>query len=161
MKKYIESIDLLRGICLILMVFINFFDEIAEVALLESKQGYYIDFFVTSLVPNVFMTLMGFLLILSNGYKAKNVIEKAIKILFIGFAVNLIRVPLPQLIVAEYKSPSAPAAWFMAPAKPNLTQRMLNEVSELPATATKDWSRCGRAKAIYASSNEFLGLHRY
>ena len=98
MKKYIESIDLLRGICLILMVFINFFDEIAEVALLESKQGYYIDFFVTSLVPNVFMTLMGFLLILSNGYKAKNVFEKAIKILFIGFAVNLIRVPLPQLI---------------------------------------------------------------
>ena len=80
------------------MVFINFFDEIAVVAILESKKGFYIDFFVTSLVPNVFMTLMGFLLILSNGYKAMNVFEKAIKILFIGFAVNLIRVPLPQLI---------------------------------------------------------------
>ena len=98
MKKYIESIDLLRGICLILMVFINFFDEIADVSILESKQGFHIDFFVTSMVPNVFMTLMGFLLILSNGYKAKHVFEKAIKILFIGFAVNLIRVPLPQLI---------------------------------------------------------------
>lgn len=81
-----------------MMVFINFFDEIAEVSILESKQGFYIDFFVTSMVPNLFMTLMGFLLILSNGYKAKNVFEKAIKILFIGFAVNLIRVPLPQLI---------------------------------------------------------------
>ena len=98
MKKYIESIDLLRGICLILMVFINFFDEIAEVSILESKQGFYIDFFVTSMVPNVFMTLMGFLLILSNGYKAKHVFIKALTILFIGLSVNLIRVPLPQLI---------------------------------------------------------------
>lgn len=96
MKKYIESVDLLKGICLILMVFINFFDEIAEVAILESKQGIYIDFLVTSMVPNVFMTLMGFLLVLSNGYKAKNVFGKAIKILLIGFAVNLVRVPLPQ-----------------------------------------------------------------
>ena len=98
MKKYIESIDLLKGLCLILMVFINFFDEIAEVSILESRQGIYIDFLVTSLVPNVFMTLMGFLLVLSGGYKAKKVFAKAITILFVGFAVNLIRVPLPQLI---------------------------------------------------------------
>ena len=98
MKKYIESIDLLRGICLILMVFINFFDEIAEVAILEAKQGFYIDFLVTSMVPNVFMTLMGFLLILSNGFKAKHVFIKGLTILLIGLAVNLIRVPLPQLI---------------------------------------------------------------
>lgn len=98
MKKYIESVGLLKGICLVLMVFINFFDEIAEVSILESKQGFYIDFFVTSMVPNVFMTLMGFLLILSDGYRAKHVFAKAIKILFIGFAVNIIRVPLPQLI---------------------------------------------------------------
>ena len=98
MKKYIESIDLLKGLCLILMVFINFFDEIAEVSILESRQGIYIDFLVTSLVPNVFMTLMGFLLILSGGYKAKKVFAKAITILFVGFAVNFIRVPLPQLI---------------------------------------------------------------
>jgi len=98
LKKYIESIDLLKGLCLILMVFINFFDEIAEVSILESRQGIYIDFLVTSLVPNVFMTLMGFLLILSGGYKAKKVFAKAITILFVGFAVNFIRVPLPQLI---------------------------------------------------------------
>lgn len=98
MKKYIESIDLLKGLCLILMVFINFFDEIAEVSILESRQGIYIDFLVTSLVPNVFMALMGFLLILSDGYKAKKVFVKAIIILFVGFAVNLIRVPLPQLV---------------------------------------------------------------
>ena len=98
MKKYIESIDLLKGLCLILMVFINFFDEIAEVSILESRQGIYIDFLVTSLVPNVFMTLMGFLLILSGGYKAKKVFAKAITILFVGFAVNLIRVPLPEWV---------------------------------------------------------------
>ena len=98
LKKYIESIDLLKGLCLILMVFINFFDEIAEVSILESRQGIYIDFLVTSLVPNVFMTLMGFLLILSGGYKAKKVFAKAITILFVGFAVNLIRVPLPEWV---------------------------------------------------------------
>ena len=45
---------------------------------------------------------------------------------------------LPQLIVTECKPPPAPAVWFMAPVEPNLTQRMLNELSESPATATKD-----------------------
>ncbi|MGL5207179.1 MAG: heparan-alpha-glucosaminide N-acetyltransferase domain-containing protein [Acidaminococcaceae bacterium] len=98
MKTYIESIDLLKGLCLILMVFINFFDEIAELSILESLQGIYIDFLVTSLIPNVFMTLMGFLMIVSDGYKAKNIFAKAITILFVGFTVNLIRVPLPQWV---------------------------------------------------------------
>lgn len=98
MKTYIESIDLLRGICIILMIFINFFDEIAKVSILEAKQGLCIDFLITSMVPSVFITLMGFLLILSDGYKAKHIFEKAIKILIIGYLINLIRVPVPQLI---------------------------------------------------------------
>ena len=44
----------------------------------------------------------------------------------------------PQLVVTECKPPPAPAAWFMAPIEPDLTQRMLNELSGSPATATKD-----------------------
>ena len=44
----------------------------------------------------------------------------------------------PQLVVTECKPPPAPAAWFMAPIEPDLTQRMLNELSESPATAIKD-----------------------
>ena len=34
--------------------------------------------------------------------------------------------------------PLPAAAWFMAPIEPNLAQRMLNELSEPPATAIKD-----------------------
>ena len=43
-----------------------------------------------------------------------------------------------QLVVTGCKPPPAPAAWFMEPIEPNLTQRMLNELSESPATAIKD-----------------------
>ena len=46
--------------------------------------------------------------------------------------------PPTQLVVTQCKPPPAPAAWFMAPVEPNLTQRMLNELSESPATAIKD-----------------------
>lgn len=98
MKKYMKSIDLLRGMCLVLMVFINFFDEITKVSILSAKQGVLIDFLVTSMVPNVFITLMGFLLVLSGGYKPEHIFAKAIKILFVGFAINLIRVPVPQIV---------------------------------------------------------------
>ena len=43
-----------------------------------------------------------------------------------------------RLVVTQCKPPPAQAAWFMAPIEPDLTQRMLNELSESPATATKD-----------------------
>ncbi len=46
--------------------------------------------------------------------------------------------PPPQLVVTQCKPPPAPAAWFMAPIEPDLTQRMLNELSESPVTVTKD-----------------------
>ena len=42
----------------------------------------------------------------------------------------------PQLVVTQCKPP--PAAWFMELIEPNLTQRMLSELSESPATAIKD-----------------------
>ena len=41
-------------------------------------------------------------------------------------------------VVTEYEPPPALAAWFMEPREPNLTERMLNELSESPATAIKD-----------------------
>jgi len=44
----------------------------------------------------------------------------------------------PQLVVTQCKPQPAPVAWFMAPIEPDLTQRMLNELSESPAMATKD-----------------------
>ncbi|MCP2141788.1 UNVERIFIED_ORG: hypothetical protein J2Y94_003113 [Pseudomonas poae] len=34
--------------------------------------------------------------------------------------------------------PPAPSAWFMEPVEPNLTQRMLNELSASPTPVTKD-----------------------
>ena len=46
--------------------------------------------------------------------------------------------PSVQMVVEKCKPPPAPAAWFMEPREPNLPQSMLNELSESPATATKD-----------------------
>ena len=46
--------------------------------------------------------------------------------------------PPPELVVTQCKPPPAPAAWFMEPVEPNLTLRMLNELSESPATAIMD-----------------------
>jgi len=46
--------------------------------------------------------------------------------------------PPTPLVVTQCKPPPAPAAWFMAPVEPNLTQRMLNELSPSPMPATKD-----------------------
>lgn len=45
--------------------------------------------------------------------------------------------PLPP-VASQCQPPPPPAAWFMAPQEPNLTQRMLNELSSSPMPATKD-----------------------
>ncbi len=44
----------------------------------------------------------------------------------------------PRPVAVGCQPPPAPAAWFMEPREPNLTQRMLNELSESPMTAIKD-----------------------
>ncbi len=98
LKTYLESLDWLRGISIILMVFINFFDEIVKVSILRAPQGLYIDLAVTSLIPNVFITIMGFLLIVNGRFSAGTVATKAIKLLLLGYAINLMRVPAPQLV---------------------------------------------------------------
>ncbi|WP_408134375.1 lysis system o-spanin lipoprotein Rz1 [Pseudomonas chlororaphis] len=46
--------------------------------------------------------------------------------------------PRIQPVAAQCLPPPAPAAWFMEPRAPDLTQRMLNELSVSPTTATKD-----------------------
>ena len=57
-----------------------------------------------------------------------------------GLGLDLIKQPelLEKPHHACMSAPPAPAAWFMAPVESNLTQRMLNELSESPATAIKD-----------------------
>ena len=46
--------------------------------------------------------------------------------------------PRIQPVAATCLPPPAPSAWFMQPVEPNLTQRMLNELSPSPMPATKD-----------------------
>ncbi|MNE86291.1 hypothetical protein D3C80_1833750 [compost metagenome] len=46
--------------------------------------------------------------------------------------------PRIQPVAVQCQPLPAPAAWFMAPQEPNLTQRMLNELSASPMPATKD-----------------------
>lgn len=43
--------------------------------------------------------------------------------------------PTPPAAV-QCQPPPPPAAWFMASQEPNLTQRMLNELSESPMSVT-------------------------
>ena len=42
------------------------------------------------------------------------------------------------LIAVQCLPPPAPAAWFMEPREPNLTARMLNELSESPMMGIRD-----------------------
>ena len=44
----------------------------------------------------------------------------------------------PQLVAVGCQPPPAPEAWYMQPVEPNLTQRMLNELSASPTTAIED-----------------------
>jgi hypothetical protein len=46
--------------------------------------------------------------------------------------------PTIQPVAATCLPPPAPSAWFMQPVEPNLTQRMLKELSASPTPATKD-----------------------
>ena len=46
--------------------------------------------------------------------------------------------PRNQPVAATCLPPPAPSAWFMQPVEPNLTQRMLNELSPSPTPATKE-----------------------
>ena len=43
-----------------------------------------------------------------------------------------------QPVAVQCQPIPAPAAWFMEERAPDLTQRMLNELSESPTPATKD-----------------------
>ncbi|AZC35926.1 hypothetical protein C4K37_1524 [Pseudomonas chlororaphis subsp. piscium] len=45
--------------------------------------------------------------------------------------------PIPAVDV-QCLPPPPPQAWFMEPHAPDLTRRMLNELSESPTTAIKD-----------------------
>lgn len=98
MNRRLESMDLLRGFCLVLMVFINFFDEIAAVSILTSKKGFYIDFVITSMVPNTFIALMGFFLIVSGSFCVRKLMAKGVQLLLLGLVINLLRYPLPQFV---------------------------------------------------------------
>ncbi|ROQ83680.1 hypothetical protein EC837_0535 [Pseudomonas protegens] len=46
--------------------------------------------------------------------------------------------PPPRVVAVGCQRPPAPAAWFMEEREPNLTQRLLNELSPSPETVTKD-----------------------
>jgi hypothetical protein len=43
-----------------------------------------------------------------------------------------------RVVAVGYQPPLASAAWFMALREPNLTPRLLNELSLSPVTGTKD-----------------------
>ncbi|WP_372242114.1 hypothetical protein [Pseudomonas sp. Fl4BN1] len=44
----------------------------------------------------------------------------------------------PRVVALGCQPMPAPAVWFMGEREPNLTQRMLNELSPSPVTVTKD-----------------------
>ena len=46
--------------------------------------------------------------------------------------------PPHRVVAVGCQPPPAPAAWFMEAREPNLTQRLLNELSPSPETVTKD-----------------------
>lgn len=103
MKERLVGLDLLRGLIIILMIFINLFDETAKEALVYSERGRAIDLAVTALIPNVFIFLMGFFLIIANGFTTKKLLQKAALLLVLGYALNIIRYPL-FMYMGDYAS---------------------------------------------------------
>ena len=93
MISRIVSLDLLKGFTILLMIFINFFDEVAHESLLYSNLGRSIDVFITALVPNVFIFLMGFFLIISKSFNAIRLLKKGVFLLFLGYLINISRYP--------------------------------------------------------------------
>lgn len=93
MSSRLVSMDLLKGFTVILMIFINFFDEVALESFLYSPQGRAIDFLVTALVPNVFIFLMGFFLIVAKGFTPYKLFKKALLLLSLGYLINITRYP--------------------------------------------------------------------
>ena len=104
MKTRLESLDILRGISVILMIFINLFDETAVADLLYSSQGQFIDFWVTAFVPNIFVFIMGFFLIIANKFQPFSLFKKGLYILFLGYALNIVRYPLFMFLNDRFDS---------------------------------------------------------
>ena len=44
----------------------------------------------------------------------------------------------PRVVTVGCEKPPVPESWYMEPYAPTLTQRMLNELSPSPMTATED-----------------------
>ena len=59
----------------------------------------------------------------------------ALPLLICGCQSSSMRV---QPVAVQCLPPPAPAAWFMEERAPDLTQRMLNELSESPTTEIED-----------------------
>ncbi|MFK3906903.1 hypothetical protein ACI2KD_02420 [Pseudomonas monteilii] len=56
-----------------------------------------------------------------------------------GCQSSSIQEPLPaRIVTVGCGIPPAPEAWYLTPYAPNLTQRMLNELSPSPMKATAD-----------------------
>jgi hypothetical protein len=62
----------------------------------------------------------------------------AIALLLLMSGCQSFSTPRIQPVAATCLPPPAPSAWFMQSVEPNLTQRMLNELSPSPMPATKD-----------------------
>jgi hypothetical protein len=60
----------------------------------------------------------------------------AIALLLLTCGCQSLSTPRIQPVAATCLPPPPPAAWFMEPHAPDLTQRMLNELSASPTTAT-------------------------
>ena len=104
MNNRLVGIDILRGISICLMIFINLFDETALPRLLYSAKGQNIDFWVTACVPNIFVFLMGFFFIIANKFRVVGLFKKGIYILFLGYLLNIVRYPVIMYLADMYTS---------------------------------------------------------
>ncbi len=59
-------------------------------------------------------------------------------LLLLMYGCQSFSTPRIQPVAATCLPPPAASAWFMQPVEPNLTQRMLKELSASPMQATKD-----------------------
>jgi len=111
-KQRVYSLDLARGLAVVFMIFIHTLDTYSISTVKHSLGGWFIGFFGGPPGAPVFMALMGASSYYSRHTDLSSGVRRGIRIILLGYLLNLLRNTLPALWAAHFAPASVPAAMF-------------------------------------------------
>ncbi len=111
-KQRVYSLDLARGLAVVFMIFIHTLDTYSTFQVKHSLGGWFIGFFGGPPGAPVFMALMGASSYYSRHTDLSSGVRRGVKIILLGYLLNLLRNTLPALWAAHFAPSSVPAAIF-------------------------------------------------